>query len=350
MATWGYRIYTFNFKYGHQELPLGEHDVRETFLDLLEDVASRNILRGLPVLRADQNSDGGGEVEDEDQYEIYSPSTPILTIKNCERRSDQHIHLIVGVGDAGLHEDLSDPETQTRTNIQKQAAEVSLRLDILFPDEGQRGVIISETQGMRDPVSRLIKWMTYCWRERKELLLRIASEERDQWITLDKEGSAVGSKPTVPQLRNHYIKTSRLTDPELIKTIIRESKERAAELFELRPDGNRKHTLTRKLNTSQEIDSVGKLLETAFGSGRKDLAHTPKGAVLEFAGELGYDTEELANGGIGVEDAKVRLKPMTEQCPSRPNRFPKCLPTSSRMGVQRTEDSTMLQLGRFLVF
>lgn len=308
MTTWAYRIFSFGVKYGAEELPLNEDLTRDAFFEMIEHVASNNVLRGLPKQRSSGDGDVATDEEDEPEYESYAPSSPTLTVRSAERRSDNHIHLIVGMGEAGLHETLSDPEKQTSTNIQKQSAEVSLRLDFFFPEEGTKGIIVSEVQGMRDPVLRLLKWMALFWKERKDELERDARLSRDEWVKLNEEGKAVGPKPKVLRLRNYYFKASRLADPELLKKIIREAKEGTAEFFELGPDGKRKHTLTRALRSREDITSAGRLLSSAFGAGSADLKDASNRAVLQLADDLGYDTEELERGGIDVEDAKLRLK------------------------------------------
>lgn len=306
MTTWGYRIHTFVTKYGRDELFLNGSEERDAIFGLFRAVEDRKILRGLPARQAITDGESGDPQDDSD--EVYSPSTPTLKIKSLDWASDNHMHLVAGIGDAGLHEDLSDPDSQTSTNIQRMAAEVSLRVDVLFPDEGSNGIIISETQGMRDPVGRLLKWATQLWKEEKGERLREAKARREAWEALKKSGvEDIGDRPQIPNEKNYTFKTSRLADPELLRKIIQDAKEGSAEFFEMGPDGTRKHTLTRKLSTAQEIGYVGKLLQSGFGS-TNDLSSVADQAVLVLADDLGYDVEELGNGGVAVDDAKVRLK------------------------------------------
>lgn len=305
MATWGYRIYAFQFKYGHDELPLYEQEIRETFNDLIGNVQNQGTLKGSPKFRAIGEPEAS--VDEEAEIDSYQPSTPTMTVKNAEWRTNEHLHLLVSIGDAGLHDDLVDPVSQVRQSILNQSAEVTLRVDIYFPVSGTRGILVTESQGMRDPVARLFKWTQYQWIQRKEELEKANRSKLEEWKKAKELGEDVGARPQVKSYKRYYIRGIRLGDAELLKRIIETAESGSAEFYELSPDGKKKHSLTRNVRTNTEIGMLGKALQK-FGAGNENLKKTKEETVLELIQDLEYDPESLDAGGIQLEDATLKLK------------------------------------------
>lgn len=304
MPSWGYRVYTLSLKYGLDPLPLGESDIRIKIYELLRDVLDGGTHVGKPAGKVAGGDDGGATDDDES----YRPSTPTLTIKNLEWCSDRQLHLIIGIGDAGLHEDLRDPQTQDHLEILGKSAEVPLRADIYFPDSGNKAILVSEVQGKSDPVDRLLRWAQFSWRVRKEQMTRARKQEIEQWTKAKDSGEAVDKKPSQLRLKNYYFKTTRLGDPDLLKLIIENADEGSVEFYELGVDGKKKHTLKRKMETRQELSAVGKVLTGGKGVGKKNLRKTAAESTLELAHDLEYDTDQLRAGGLDVDGSTVKLK------------------------------------------
>lgn len=304
MPSWGYRVYTLGLKHGQDRLPLDNIDIRTKVYELLRSVMDGGTQVGKPAGKIES---GEAENTDEDG-ETYRPSTPTLTIKSLEWCTDSHLHLIVGIGEAGLHEDLRDPKTQDHLDILGKSAEVPLRADIYFPDSGTKAILVSEVQGKGDPVERLLRWAQIGWRDSKEQMTNARKAEIEQWVKAKDQGESVGKKPLLLRLKNYYFKTTRLADPALLKQIIENANEGIVEFYELGVDGKKKHTLKRKMETRQELSIVGKVLTAGAASGAKDLRKTAEESTLELAQDLEYDTEQLRAGGLSVGGSTVKLK------------------------------------------
>jgi hypothetical protein len=291
-------------KSGHDTLPLYDNDVRDTLYDLIGDVQKQGTVKGSPKIRSIDESDFAEGLDSDDGS--YTPSTPTLTIKNCEWRTDEHLHLLVAIGEAGLHEDLVDPDSQLRQSILNQSAEVTLRVDIYLPIAGTKAILVTETQGMHDPVGRLFSWIQYQWILRKDQLEKSNKEQIAEWKEARSRGESVGDRPKTLSYKRYYLRRARLGDAALLKKIIDTAESGSAEFYELGTDGKKKHSLTRHVNTKMEIGTLGKALQK-FGAGNDNLQKTREETVLELVEDLDYDATSLQAAGVNLEGATLKL-------------------------------------------
>ena len=218
MTAWGYRVYAFNLKYGHDALPLGESDTRKALGELIVDVQNQGTVKGIPKMR--DGADTTTPKAEENAKDSYQPSTPTMTVKNCEWRTDDHLHLLISMGEVGLHEDLVNPDSQERQPILHQSAEVTLRVDIYLPVSGTKAVLVTETQSQRDPVERLFKWVQYQWKQHAKKCTDKNKEEIQRWKEAKERGENVGPRPKATNYKRYYIRGTRLGDAELLQRII----------------------------------------------------------------------------------------------------------------------------------
>lgn len=304
MTAWGYRVYAFNLKHGRDELPLGESDTRQKLGELIRDVQNQKTVKGIPKMRGGADTTTPGA--EEKNKNSYQPSTPTMTIKNCEWRTDDHLHLLVSMGEVGLHEDLVDPKSQKRQPILHQSAEVTLRVDIYLPVSGTQAVLVTETHRQRDPVDRLFKWIQYQWKQYTEKRKKANRDEIQQWKESKKRSEPVGPKPKVEYYTRYYISGTRLGDAELLQEIIETADKGSAEFYELGPNGKKKHSLMRNVTTQAEIGMMGRTLQKV-GAGNENLKKTRKETVLELVEGFEYDIESLQQGGIEFKEATLKL-------------------------------------------
>ncbi|UOD83453.1 hypothetical protein [Paenarthrobacter ureafaciens] len=180
-------------------------------------------------------------------------------------------------------------------------------MDIYLPTSGTNAILVTETQGMHDPVSRLFSWIQYQWILRKDQLEKSNKEKIQAWREAKEQGKAEGDKPKTVSYKRYYLRRARLGDAALLKKIIETAESGSAEFYEYGPNGKKKHSLTRNVTTKPEIGTLGKALQK-FGAGNENLAKTREQTVLELVEDLDYDAPSLRAAGVNLEGATLKLR------------------------------------------
>lgn len=298
MANWGYRVYEFEMKKSNGEVLA--HDVeahRELLRDLLLRVGEETRLGAPRVKRlsldsAEENSTGG-------RLELVAGDT--LSVRGAAYDSELAVvHASVALGEKGLHDFAVLPEDRSDIlAVHDRAAETPRRVDFYFSESGDRGFLVAEYTGLRDPVKLLLQWVNYLSRMRRsELKKQVETEPKH----VDENGNEI-SKARALQNIPYSVRVSatRVSDPSLLKALIADATSMEAKFLE--KDASNRVT-ERSLEVKVRDHSVMRRILDRLKSWKPADNDT---LIYETLEELELDPDSLddANLSIGTFQATI---------------------------------------------
>lgn len=302
MASWGYRVYTFELVEGKnirlaQEIP--EH--RERLLEVLKLVGKETRIgkppRGVPVGDQDDIDMGGGTMADD-----YRNTEPTLTIRGSAYDSDLGVvHANIALGERGLHDYAVNPEDGAdRVTVSDRSAETPRRVDFFFASAQFQGLLVTEVVGMKDPLPLLAPWI-----HRVSLLQRRASldaidAKSKHFDSLGKEITKTAARTLVP--KTIKIRAERVADPVLLRRILEDIKSMDAEFTQL-GENNKvvdKRLIVKVKNKFAQESIVERIMNYGSVNGSSIIKQT-----LE---DLDVDQDGLESANIGLNTVKAHVR------------------------------------------
>lgn len=160
MASWGYRVYTFELLSGQETLAQEIPQDREHLIDVL-DLVGKQTRVGKPHGETPEILDEVVDADDSSLKDHYTKTEPTLTIRNRAYDSALGvIHASIALGERGLHDYAVNPEDGTdRVPVSERSAETPRRVDVFFATSQFEGLLVAEVVGMKDPLSLLVPWI-----------------------------------------------------------------------------------------------------------------------------------------------------------------------------------------------
>lgn len=237
MASWGYRVYTFELRSGRTPLAQEFEENRLRLLGALQVIGQCTRV-GTPNSEAAEDAAVDDDTVADD--EEYTDTQPTLTVRGSSyNRELATIHSSIALGERGLHDYAVDPTGNSeRLRVGDRSAETPRRTDFYFASTGFEGFLITEMVGLKDPIPLLKRWIyKLSLEERKKRLVELdaQTEVRCPQGVLISKSAAQAAIPKALRIR-----VERVADPVLLDSILQSIESMDAEFTQL--DSNNRET------------------------------------------------------------------------------------------------------------